>query len=712
MRQYPFFPSVFVILALLFLAACSPPISISTLLPAPTEPPHLSVTPLAQEQPVISGTPLPALPLPATEEVTFTITGQVGGTLNAVAMDGNIVYLGVGPCLLTVDITDPAAPRFLWQSEILSGMVGAIAIQSGLAYVGAGRNFYIFNMVDPTNPVQVSSINAFNESEQVSWLEIYLVDHIAYTVSYVNYFSSRRLVALDVRDSKQPIVVGTRELPQGSAVAVGQNTLYIAAGGGDFNNSNAGVLQVVDAANLERIISETGLDNAWSYQVAASGSKVYVVENRLTEDPDVLLVLDTSDPAQPREIARKQMMIEKSINGMVATDQALILLGHAWPEGICPPLLYVLDITNPALLGGPVEYDPQSCIGHVTLAGDALLAIDDKEVQVLNISDPGNITLTSKFSPPAVIKDVQGIALHQDLAYIHSTAGGPKLQVFDMTGASPVPLSEVSDMGPYYDIGFQGLSVRGNILFMQIQALMIGFDIQQVLAPRLITNELYSWDNWTPPAHTGNILYKTATNGLEIVDVSDLDNPVVVKPIPMDGHMVTALSATEGRLLVFSQNAKNPEERQLHIFDIGDPIAPIEVGQFRLAFEIVSFTVAGDMIYAAAREGEQHLLYLLDIADPARPVEAGRFALPKAAGGLISGGDLLYMMMTDMSSNEIWALNISDRSRPYLAGHHPLTYLAGWQYPLSAGDFAIDGDQIYLAAGNAGLYILQAEQLR
>jgi hypothetical protein len=467
---------------------------------------------------------------------------------------------------------------------------------------------------------------------------------------------------------------------------------------------------VVDSANLERIISEITLDNAWSYQVAASGSMVDVVENRLTADPDILLVLDISDPARPREVARQQMMIERSINGMAATDEALILLGHAWPEGICPPLLYFLDITNPALPGAPVEYDPQSCIGRVTLAGDALLAYDNTEVQVLNIGDPDNIMLTSKFSLPAGIKDVQGIALNQDLAYIHSTAGTLKLQVLDISGTSPAPLSEVSDMGPYYDIGFQGLSVRGNILFMQIQSLMIGFDIRQVLAPRLITNELYSWDNWTPPAQAGNILYKTAANGLEIIDVSDLDNPVVVKTIPMDGHMVTALSASEGRLLIFSQNAETPEERQLYIFDIGDPIDPIEVGQFSLAFEIVSFTVAGDMIYAAAREGEQYLLYLLDIADPARPVEAGRFALPKAPGGLITSGDLLYMMMTDMSSNEIWALDISDRSHPYLAGHHPLTYLAGWHYPLSTGDFAIDGDQIYLAADNAGLNILQVEK--
>lgn len=180
-----------VIVVLLALTACTP----GATTPAPTEvqagtdAPQSSPTSPTEEPSIRSGTALPVLPLPVKEEITFTITGQMGGTINAVAMDGNIVYLGVGPRLLTVDFTDPASPRFLWQSDILSGMVGAIAIQADLAYVGAGHDFYIYNTIDPANPVIVSSLNAFDESEQVSWLEITLDDHIAYTMSYVNYFS-------------------------------------------------------------------------------------------------------------------------------------------------------------------------------------------------------------------------------------------------------------------------------------------------------------------------------------------------------------------------------------------------------------------------------------------------------------------------------------------------------------------------------------------
>ena len=686
---------------ILVLIACAPAVTTPLQTAAGTNTPQSSPTPPNEEPSISSGTALPVLPLPVKEEVTFTIAGQMGGTVNALAMDGNIVYLGVGPRLVTVDIGNPAAPRFLWQSEILSGMVGAIAIQSGLAYVGAGNDFYIYNMIDPANPVRVSSLNAFDESEHVSWLEIFLADHIAYTISFVNYFSSKRLMAFEVSDSTRPSVVGVRELPQGSGSTVNGNILYLAAGGGAFDNSSVGVLQLVDTANFERIISEIALDGAWSYQIAVSGNIVYVIENRLTEDPDVLLVLDVSNPAQPREVARQQMMIIKSINEIVATDNALILLGHSWPEGACPPLLYVIDITSPATPGEPLEYDPQSCIGHFRLAGDTLLAINDIELQVFNVSDLENITLTNKFSPPPVFKDVQGIALNQDLAYIFSTAGGAKLHVLEMTRSSPVPLSEVSDMGPHYDIGFQGLYVRGDILFMQIQALMIGFDIRQATDPRRITNEFFSTDNWTAPAKAGNTLYKAAIDGVEIVDTGDLDNPIVTKTISLDGLFVTALSATEGRLLVFSQNVENPEEgRQLQIFDISNPFEPIEVGRFIPAFDIWAFTVAGDMIYAAVSEGEQHILYLIDISDPAHPAEEGRFTLPKAAGGLIARGEILYMMMTDMHSNEIWALNVSDRSHLYLAGQHPLP----------AGDFTIDGDRIYLAAGNAGLYIVQVEK--
>jgi hypothetical protein len=54
----------------------------------------------------------------------------MGGTFGALAIDGNTVYLGIGPRLAKVDISDPIAPRLLWQSETLPGRVQPLASAS------------------------------------------------------------------------------------------------------------------------------------------------------------------------------------------------------------------------------------------------------------------------------------------------------------------------------------------------------------------------------------------------------------------------------------------------------------------------------------------------------------------------------------------------------------------------------------------------------
>ena len=63
------------------------------------------------------------------------LVGQIGGVNNAVAVAGNRAYLGVGPRLVVLDISDPASPLVLGQTEPFEGVVEGIAVSGGYAYV-------------------------------------------------------------------------------------------------------------------------------------------------------------------------------------------------------------------------------------------------------------------------------------------------------------------------------------------------------------------------------------------------------------------------------------------------------------------------------------------------------------------------------------------------------------------------------------------------
>ena len=59
----------------------------------------------------------PTAYLPRSENVE--LVGQVGGRVNAVAVQGNHVYLGVGPRLLVLDVSDPTTPILAGQTPVL-----------------------------------------------------------------------------------------------------------------------------------------------------------------------------------------------------------------------------------------------------------------------------------------------------------------------------------------------------------------------------------------------------------------------------------------------------------------------------------------------------------------------------------------------------------------------------------------------------------------
>ena len=68
------------------------------------------------------------------------ILDQIGGTVQDVAVQGDYAYIGLGPRLVVLDISNPVTPTLVGRTEILvpdgsSGYVGSLAV-SGI-YVRA-----------------------------------------------------------------------------------------------------------------------------------------------------------------------------------------------------------------------------------------------------------------------------------------------------------------------------------------------------------------------------------------------------------------------------------------------------------------------------------------------------------------------------------------------------------------------------------------------
>src|SRR3990172_7657678 len=76
---------------------------------------------------VLSGQRVPAAE-PHPPLVRLELLGQVGGLVLAVAVDGDRAFVGIGPRLVVVDVTTPAAPVVVGQGNVLPDMVRGVAV--------------------------------------------------------------------------------------------------------------------------------------------------------------------------------------------------------------------------------------------------------------------------------------------------------------------------------------------------------------------------------------------------------------------------------------------------------------------------------------------------------------------------------------------------------------------------------------------------------
>ncbi len=147
--------SILVLIATLILFACAPASTPTATPPVPsqqgTQEPE--GTALPPEQPTSAETPISTIvgtiaavtPEPSEEGRPFNLLGQIGGSAYAVAVEGNIAYLGQGPRLITLDVSQPSAPRLMGMSEVLrSGPVRGVHVADGYAYVATIMADYTF----------------------------------------------------------------------------------------------------------------------------------------------------------------------------------------------------------------------------------------------------------------------------------------------------------------------------------------------------------------------------------------------------------------------------------------------------------------------------------------------------------------------------------------------------------------------------------------
>ena len=632
------------------------------------------------------------------------------GLINAVAVQGNHAYVGVGPRLVVLDVSDPAAPTVVSQTTVFPGTVQDIYVAGPHAYVVAG-GLRVVDISDPAAPAEVATAGG---AQSV---------YVAGTYAYAATGSALRII--DVSDPTAPAEVG---YASGSAedVHVSGDYAYVAAG------ENG--LRVIDVSNPAAPV-EVGVYDTPARDIYVAGNYAYVV----AED---LRVIDVSNPASPQEVGTYKYNYETAncdfgCVGSVTASSVYVVDAIAyvtWEKCTSPfdcrvfPGLRAVDVSDPT---APVEVGRYDTWGNpsdvfvadgyaylverpvwwyqggspCTLAPTALEVIDVSNLEAIDVSNSPQLQGRGSYLP---LGAATGLYVTGGYAYVADPIN--RLGVFDVSDpATPARVSSPLDvwyLGSSFGIGgvARDVFVTGDTVYVALGPSVSSFQAVRTLSHPATVEETRLLNGCAPPPPS-QWFYRVYVQGnyAYVIDVNYTLRILRFGGNPWLGGIEVA-TAGNARSVYVAGNYAYAAARALRIIDVSDPTAPAEVGYASVLAEDVY--VSGDYAYVAAGGAG---LRVIDVSDPTAPVETGAYDTPGNASDVYVLGRYAYVA-------DGWAglrvVDISDPTMPVEVSAYDKVYASrvhvadGYAYVLSR-----DGLGYAYVLSRNGLYILRVPAL-
>lgn len=508
------------------------------------------------------------------------------------AVDEPLVYLALGTNGLRVlDATDPMAPTFV-DSLGLPGRAGHMDKQGDLIYVSCGPGgLQIVDASDPADLVLLGGISLGVNMQDVA---------VADTVAFVGYAEGgvNTVRAFDVSDPAAPVPLGAVTTPNApTGMALAGDLLYVACG--NLAGTEDGCLQVVD-------VTVPSAPVAGAVLVQPPGARNVLVDGgalwscgALTGDANFgyLHAFDLTDPALP-----------------VFSSETVL---RHWSEGV--------DLVNGHLCLA-AGYDP----GNELFRRGSLQVVAKPSLEV--VVPPTRLELAY----------VNGLALDNDLAYL--SAGFDGLRIVDVLDPyAPVEIGTADTPGESYDV-----AVAGGFAYLA-----------------------------------------DGSNGLQVVDVTDPALPVVRGAAGMTGARALDLSDT---LACVASIHDDGTTGYLEVVDVSDPDNPVPGGGLATDHAITDLVIDGAYVFITM---DHSTLKVVELDYPAPPVVVAEMALPGRGNALALDGTTLYVAAyPDVDQGGLWVVDVTDALAPAL--------LADVAAPATAMDVAVAGSLLYLGCGTAG----------
>ncbi|HOJ00173.1 MAG TPA: hypothetical protein PLL88_01025 [Anaerolineaceae bacterium] len=576
---------------------------------------------------------------------SWQLTTQVGGTTQAIFIEGNTLYLGVGMHVEIFDVSNVQQPTLLGSSPILPNFVESIFSDgSNYLYIACGKGgLQILDITNPASPRLVGSYNTRGYTE-----DVYLKGKNAILADGPN-----GIQILDVTTPTNPAWVSEAyPLAYTYDVEMSGNTLFAAAGG-------SGLL-VVDLNDITHpqekgIVSMDG----FLYSLAIADKKMYSANAW-----GGLGVIDISDPLAPSTLDAIQtdgwvmdvFIQDSNLLAMDGTDGVrLYSIGGQTPQlqgvyadtgftyqGILQGKnafvtdkeqgLLILDFTsasNPRLLD---QYLPILDARRVTMSGKAAyIAGGLSGMRAIDISDPNNPEETFWF-------DTEGgyankVLVEGDVAYLstHLATEYP-LRTFDISDPlHPQLRGQVPNDEAVYQMAFRSMAYSNGYLFIPGEFFDGAVDVRDPANP-LVVGRIPLENPINADAY-GDLLITVNNNQLQLVDITDAANLTQISTFERT-------SAGEGIIFFDETTVITSSDTGIMLVDVSTPSSPREISNLTVAGTVMEIFLDGNTAYLSCLGGG---IQIVDLSDLETPVLIGSVETPGIAYDCFVQGNLLLV---------------------------------------------------------------------
>ena len=577
------------------------------------------------------------------ESQNVSLVGKLPmGPSFAVAVSGNYAFVGNGPKMLVLDISQPSNPVYV--SEIVfNSTVWDIKISGDYAYVADNKEgLRIVDISQPSNPVEVGFYDNSDEAVGVfvSGNYVYLADfseglkiidisnvsapqevgiynteyleriQVSGNIAFLSAFLG--ITILDISNPSQPVEVSLYNPGniQSTAFKVSGNYLY-------YNNMSR--LKVIDISQIDNP-TEVGISDSIG---VAHSINIYQNYAYVTEYCGNISVVDISNVSSPVNIGSYHT--DTNFNNSVNIGSTLYIA--SLKDG-----LKIIDAENPSNLIEVGNYEVQDFFKDVYVYnGYAFLIGSAKTVRIIDVHNPESPTVIGTFSTQYGIMNAY---VYQDNLYLVDYDYNIHfIDISDINSPSEVGCFEV-------EMYASEVLFKNHYAFINASPLKI-YDINNY--DNIVELSQIPLDNFQKFIVFGNYLYLYSiyTSEFKIYDISNISSPQLVSTYNVNfENNIRGITATDNAVFILDNNFI------IHNFDVSDIYSPTEVATFDTEQNLNDIYVY--QIYA-----KDNFLYIgdsgigfrvINVNDLTNPFEGGYYELPFEGLKICNNGDNFYVV--------------------------------------------------------------------